>query len=160
MQGCSADRDGRPVFKFWSRNPQANNSVSTLSAIEARYSSTSSAVANNLSGTVMPSAWALRRFITNSILSTFSTASSAGAAPDRLPARDERDPMRVLNALQFMRANAHRVILRTLGEPRTPCWIYIGVDAPPTASTCQSGVFEHHLKASVSEVITIGLDNR
>src|ERR1700740_371490 len=37
--------------------------------------------------------------------------------------------------------------------------IYDGVDAPPTASMCQSGVVEHHLReASVSKVITIGLD--
>src|SRR6476469_9335155 len=37
--------------------------------------------------------------------------------------------------------------------------IYDGVDAPPTASMCQSGDVEHHLReASVSEVITIGLD--
>jgi hypothetical protein len=34
-----------------------------------------------------------------------------------------------------------------------------GVDAPPTASMCQSGDVEHHLReASLSEVITIGLD--
>jgi hypothetical protein len=34
-----------------------------------------------------------------------------------------------------------------------------GVDAPPTASMCQSGGVEHHLReASVSEVIIIGLD--
>jgi transposase len=33
------------------------------------------------------------------------------------------------------------------------------VDAPPTASMCQSGGVEHHLReASVSEVITVGLD--
>ena len=37
--------------------------------------------------------------------------------------------------------------------------VYDGVDAPPTASMCQSGGVEHHLReASVSEVITIGLD--
>src|ERR1700745_2968072 len=37
--------------------------------------------------------------------------------------------------------------------------IYDGVDAPSTASMCQSGGVEHHLReASVSEVITIGLD--
>ena len=37
--------------------------------------------------------------------------------------------------------------------------IYDGVDAPPTASMCQSGVVEHHLReASVSKIITIGLD--
>ena len=37
--------------------------------------------------------------------------------------------------------------------------IYDGVDAPPTASMCQSGVVEHHLReASVSEVSIIGLD--
>ena len=42
---------------------------------------------------------------------------------------------------------------------RTMTRIYDGVDAPPTASMCQSGVFEHHLReASVSEVITVGLD--
>ena len=36
---------------------------------------------------------------------------------------------------------------------------YEGVDAPPTASMCQSGDVEHHLReASVSEVIIIGLD--
>jgi hypothetical protein len=34
-----------------------------------------------------------------------------------------------------------------------PLGIYDGVDAPPTASTCQSGDVEHHLReASVSEV--------
>ena len=37
--------------------------------------------------------------------------------------------------------------------------IYDGVDAPPTASMCQSGGVEHHLReASVSKVIMIGLD--
>src|SRR6202022_2986592 len=37
--------------------------------------------------------------------------------------------------------------------------IYDGVDAPPTASMCQSGGVEYHLReASVSEVIIIGLD--
>ena len=37
--------------------------------------------------------------------------------------------------------------------------IYDGVDAPPTASMCQSGGVEHHLReASVSEVSIIGLD--
>jgi transposase len=37
--------------------------------------------------------------------------------------------------------------------------IYDGVDAPPTASMCQSGGVEHHLReASVSKVIIIGLD--
>src|SRR3974377_1058215 len=37
--------------------------------------------------------------------------------------------------------------------------LYDGVDAPPTASMCQSGDVEHHLReASVSEVIIIGLD--
>ena len=37
--------------------------------------------------------------------------------------------------------------------------IYDGVDAPPTASMCQSGGVDHHLReASVSEVSTIGLD--
>src|SRR6516225_1399321 len=37
--------------------------------------------------------------------------------------------------------------------------VYDGVDAPPTASMCQSGDVEHHLReASVSEVTTIGLD--
>jgi len=42
----------------------------------------------------------------------------------------------------------------SLGEPLND-----GVDAPPTASMCQSGDVEHHLReASVSEVITIGLD--
>jgi hypothetical protein len=36
---------------------------------------------------------------------------------------------------------------------------YDGVDAPPTASMCQSGGVEHHLReASVSEVIIIRLD--
>src|SRR5438477_5794558 len=39
----------------------------------------------------------------------------------------------------------------------SPIWgVYDGVDAPPTASMCQSGDVEHHLReASVSEVITI-----
>ncbi|MEJ2379043.1 MAG: hypothetical protein P8Y71_27840, partial [Pseudolabrys sp.] len=38
-------------------------------------------------------------------------------------------------------------------------YIYDGVDAPPTASMCQSGGVEHHLReASVSEVSIIGLD--
>ena len=37
--------------------------------------------------------------------------------------------------------------------------IYVGVDAPPTASMCQSGDVEHHFReASGSKVITIGLD--
>ena len=37
--------------------------------------------------------------------------------------------------------------------------VYDGVDAPPTASMCQSGDVEHHLReASVSKVIMIGLD--
>jgi winged helix-turn helix protein len=36
---------------------------------------------------------------------------------------------------------------------------YDGVDAPPTASMCQSGGVEHHLReTSVSEVTTIGPD--
>ncbi len=36
---------------------------------------------------------------------------------------------------------------------------YDGVDAPPTASMCQSGGVEHHLReASVAEVSIIGLD--
>jgi hypothetical protein len=36
---------------------------------------------------------------------------------------------------------------------------YDGVDAPPTASMCQNGGVAHHLReASVSEVITIGLE--
>jgi hypothetical protein len=41
-----------------------------------------------------------------------------------------------------------------------PCArIYDEVDAPPTASMCQSGGVEHYLReASVSEVITVGLD--
>jgi hypothetical protein len=44
------------------------------------------------------------------------------------------------------------------GPERSRCF-YDGVDAPPTASMCQSGGVEHHLReASVSEVITIGLD--
>ena len=51
-----------------------------------------------------------------------------------------------------------------LGDKRTSSapanfLIYDGVDAPPTASMCQSGGIEHHLReASVSKVITIGLD--
>jgi transposase len=64
---------------------------------------------------------------------------------------------------------AHRVVsllcnnTSAIGHsgPRKPfAWqIYDGVDAPPTASMCQSGVVEHHLReASMSEVITIGLD--
>ena len=37
--------------------------------------------------------------------------------------------------------------------------VYDGVDAPPTASMCQSGCVQHHLReASVSEVSIIGLD--
>src|ERR1700728_4677932 len=47
------------------------------------------------------------------------------------------------------------------GGPRKPParQIYDGVDAPPTASMCQSGGVEHHLReASVSEVIIIELD--
>jgi hypothetical protein len=37
--------------------------------------------------------------------------------------------------------------------------IYDGVDAPPTASMCQSGSVEHHLReASVSKVSIVGLD--
>ena len=57
--------------------------------------------------------------------------------------------------------NGHAVVIRRcplLGVK--PTWpIYDGVDAPPTASMCQSGDVEHHLReASVSEVITIGLD--
>src|ERR1700704_5392146 len=37
--------------------------------------------------------------------------------------------------------------------------IYDGMDAPPTASMCQSGGVEHHLReASVSKVSIIGLD--
>ena len=37
--------------------------------------------------------------------------------------------------------------------------IYDGVDAPPTASMCQSGCVQHHLReASVLEVSIIGLD--
>ena len=44
-------------------------------------------------------------------------------------------------------------------EPRLQKAIYDGVDAPPTASMCQSGDVEHHLReACVSEVTTIGLD--
>ena len=43
--------------------------------------------------------------------------------------------------------------------PKAGNAIYDGVDAPPTASMCQSGGVEHHLReASVSDVITIGLD--
>jgi len=45
------------------------------------HSITSSAVASNLSGSVIPSALAVLRLITNSNLSTFSTGKSAGAAP-------------------------------------------------------------------------------
>ena len=41
-------------------------------------------------------------------------------------------------------------------EPRSQNWLYEGV---PTASVCQSGGVEHHLReASVSEVIIIDLD--
>lgn len=37
--------------------------------------------------------------------------------------------------------------------------VHDGVDAPPTASMCQSGGVEHHLReASVSEASIIGLD--
>jgi hypothetical protein len=46
-----------------------------------------------------------------------------------------------------------------IGAKQTSRTIYDGVDAPPTASMCQSGGVEHHLgEASVSEVITVGLD--
>ncbi|MDA9497728.1 hypothetical protein XI05_09555 [Bradyrhizobium sp. CCBAU 11357] len=42
---------------------------------------------------------------------------------------------------------------------RTTVAFYDGVDAPPTASMCQSGGVEHHLReASVAEVSIIGLD--
>src|SRR6516162_9937522 len=48
---------------------------------------------------------------------------------------------------------------RTVSPKGLAALIYDGVDAPPTASMCQSGDVEHHLReACVSEVTTIGLD--
>jgi hypothetical protein len=50
-------------------------------------------------------------------------------------------------------------VIGTKADVRRPLQVYDGVDAPPTASMCQSGGVEHHLReASVSEVIIIGLD--
>jgi hypothetical protein len=65
-----------------------------------------------------------------------------------------------------MSALAHRIISLRCGIWSLPVhnglWQavrqanYDGVDAPPSASMCQSGGVEHHLReASLSEVITI-----